>query len=396
MSLNEQQMKTVQTLKEGKNVLLIGQAGTGKSRLLQELSTLLPDKNIYITSTTGISALNIGGVTLNSFLGIQLGTGSKESIFRMIRSRAAKLLLKPNVVLCIDEVSMLSLELFEKLDYAFRKICKNETPFGGIRILLSGDFMQLEPIKQKLLYKSKLISSFERIILEKNYRQQNDEEFQILLDNLRFNKLTIRDIELIDIASKQENDGIKVFCLNKDIVSVNNEEMKAITTEARTYKAQYNGEPEYIIEIRKQFLSRGIDTLVLKKKLKVMLTRNDSSSGLVNGSIGVIKDFLNGNPIVDFSGKCIEIELVNWDVKIADKTVATARQIPLIMAYACSVHKCQGLTIEKATIDLRNAFCNHQIYVALSRVKSLDGLSLKNFNIKRISVNKETIEFLKS
>lgn len=393
MDLDEKQQSVVKYLKEGKNVLLIGQAGTGKSKILTTLASLLPNNKVYITSTTGISALNIGGVTLHSFLGIRLGTGTKETIAKMVRSRAYKYLSKKEAILCIDEVSMLSLDLFEKLDYAFQKLRNSSEPFGGLQVLLSGDFLQLEPIKQELLYKSNLIESFQKVILTRNYRQKSDPEFQTLLDNLRFDRLTTKDMELINIATKQTNDGIKVFCLNKDITRVNEKEMTCIDTKQYTYEATYSGDAKYSLELRQQFESRGIHTLVLKEGLKVMLTRNDSSTGLVNGSIGKIMSLNSGKPVVDFSGIMITVGPVTWEVNVGDTTVATALQIPLVMAYAASVHKLQGITLDKATIDLKNAFCNHQIYVALSRVRSLDGLALKNFKPERIRVNPETIEF---
>lgn len=393
MSLNQKQLEAVEKLKQGENVLLIGQAGTGKSKLLKELSTLLPTKNVYITSTTGISALNIGGITLYSFLGIQLGKGSKENIYKMIKMKASKFLFKKNVVLCIDEVSMLPLELFEKLDYAFKKLLNCEKPFGGIQILLSGDFLQLEPINQELVYKSSLIDVFKTVILDQNYRQEKDIQFQTLLDNLRFGKITESDLKMIETASNQVNNGIQIFCINKDINKVNNKELQALDTQEYHYKATYTGQPVYISQLKKQFETRGIDNLTLKKGLKVMLTRNDSLNNLVNGSVGVITDFQNGIPVVNFSGVVIPILKATWQLDISEKTVATAVQIPLIMAYACSIHKTQGLTFDEATIDLKNAFCNHQVYVALSRVKSLQGLSLKNFNISRVLVNQETVDF---
>lgn len=394
--MNSRQLLAIKHLKDGKNVILIGQAGTGKSKLLKELSSLLPDKSVFITSTTGISALNIGGVTLQSFLGIHLGTAPKEELLKKVKSHSSRYLYKKNALLCIDEDSMLPLVLFEKLNWVFKQLRQSEEPFGGIQILLSGDFLQLEPIKEQLIYKSPLIDHFEKVILTHNYRQEKDTEFQTLLDNLRYNRLTTKDIELLEDASKRTNDGIKIFCLNKDILKVNNKYLSEIKSKEYKYTARYSGDIKYSTELKKQFESRGIDIITLKLGLKVMLTRNDSSTGLVNGSIGQVIDFQDNKPVVEIDGRKVVITENTWELQIGGTTLASVLQIPLIMAYASSVHRVQGLTLESATVDLRNAFCNHQVYVALSRVKTLNGLAIKNFDYEKIKVNQETVEFYNS
>lgn len=399
--MNEQQLKVVEHLQNNKNVLLIGQAGTGKSKLLEELKYHLPEKTVYITSTTGISALNIGAVTMHSFLGIKLGAGTAEFLYKEMYKniKVRKRLLASNIVLCIDEDSMIPLVLFEKLNIAFQLLRKKSEPFGGIQMLLSGDFLQLEPINEELIYKSELITHFEKVILTHNYRQENDKQFQTLLDNLRFNKLTEEDLELLEEASKRENDGVKMFCLNRDIIKKNEYHLNSIKNKEFKFKAKYNGNVNLVNELKKQFASRGIDTIILKKDLKVMLTKNlNVEDGLVNGSLGIVTGFTSrGYPIVDFKkGNVISIDECAWELVSNNKTVATAVQIPLVLSYASSIHKCQGLTLDKVTVDLKNVFCNHQIYVALSRVRSLEGLALVNFDKDKIKVNRETIEFYNS
>jgi ATP-dependent DNA helicase PIF1 len=399
--LDSEQQRVIDLLNERKSVLLVGQAGTGKSRIIKELveSNSLQVK-AFLTSTTGVSALNIGGVTLYSFLGIQLGEGSAEELYIKVKKnyKVSSKLKRDTTLLIIDEISMLPLVLFEKIDYIFKKIKGNNQPFGGVQMLLSGDFLQLEPINAQPIYKSHLINSFTFVKLTKNYRQENNEEFQTILTNLRTNSLTDHDKEVLKSKTKTVcNDfgPVRIFTTNAAVNNYNAKFLNENKNKGRTFKAQYTGESVYKKDLQKQFQTKNIDTLVLKENLKVMLTKNlDLEFGLVNGTLGVIKEFIGGLPIVKFNnGIEMCINETTWESVLDGKKVAVAKQLPLIIAYSFTVYKVQGLTLESAVIDLKNCFAPHIAYVALSRVKNLDNLTLLNFNPDSIKVNKETLDF---
>lgn len=401
--MNDKQKEIINLLKNGENVMMLGQAGTGKSQLIIELNNgILNNKVIYTTSTTGISALNINAITLHSFLGIGIGSGTKESLLKKIKVRPdiRKRLSINNILLIIDEISMLSSDLLDKLDFILKNIRNNNKPFGGIQLLLSGDLLQLEAINQELIYKSNNIIFFKIVTLSINYRQKNDKIFQTILDNLRENKLTKNNLEIlqsINNTSHSDDNNIKIFCTNIEINRENNKHLYSIKEKEYVFNASFTGKEAYKKEFCKQFTSKSINSLYLKKNIRVMLTKNlDVSCGLVNGSLGTITYFtpFTNLPVVKFdNGVEIQISPQQWELEINGECLSVATQIPLIIAYAISVHKCQGITLDNATIDLSNAFCNHQVYVALSRVRTLKGLKLINFNIKKIKTNKETLEF---
>lgn len=401
--LDDDQLKVLDLINKNKSILLVGMAGTGKSRIISELHEHT-NKNVYITSTTGVSALNISGITLHSFLGIGLGDGTKEELFlKVVKNYPLKKILNnPKTLIVIDEVSMLGVSLFEKIDYIFKKIRYNNKPFGGIQLLLSGDFLQLEPINDDTIYSHPLIKDhFEIVQLTKNYRQKGDNVYQNLLTNLRYNELTPEDITLLkskttDICDNEE--PVRIFTTNAAVNAYNAKYTNTNKEKEYTYKAVYKGSNQYYVsDVQKQFKTKNIDVLVLKKNLKVMLTKNlDVKAGLVNGSLGTIIEFVGNLPKVQFNNGIKEvIGTSTWEMLLDNKVVATAKQIPLVIAYALTVHKCQGLTLNSAVIDLRNSFAPHMIYVALSRVKNIDNLTLLNFNENTININEQTKEFYK-
>lgn len=401
MSLDKDQQNVINLLNERKSVLLIGQAGTGKSRIIKEIVNESNDTfKVFLTSTTGVSALHIGGVTLYSFLGIGLGEASAEELYIKVKKnkKIREIIQAKTTLLVIDEISMLPLVLFEKIDYIFKKIKGNNEPFGGVQMLLSGDFLQLEPINAEPVYKSELIKSFTFVKLTKNYRQEGNGDFQSILTNLRTNCLTEEQKEILKsktVTSCNDYIPVRIFTTNAAVNNYNSRFLNSNKNKCKVYQAKYTGLTVYKNDLQKQFKAKNIDTLMLKKDLKVMLTKNlDIEFGLVNGSLGVIKDFVGGLPIVKFNNgieMCIE-EAV-WESVLDGEKVATAIQLPLIVAYSFTVYKVQGLTLESAVIDLRNCFAPHIAYVALSRVKNLDKLTLLNFNPDTIKVNEETLEF---
>lgn len=404
MNLDEQQLNVIKAINDNKNILLLGQAGTGKSKIITELKNYIKNKPVYITSTTGISALNIGGVTLHSFLGIGLGEGAKEELYIKVYKnfKIRKRLQQKSILLIIDEVSMLSIILFEKINYIFQEIRNNKKPFGGVQILLSGDFLQLEPINDQPVYKSELLKSyFDIIFLTKNYRQNSDAKFQTILTNLRCNKLTEDDLFILNNLVSNNNinnddNSIRLFTTNALVNQYNNKYIILNSNKEYIFTAEFKGDDKYYLsDIQKQFKTKNIDKLILKEKIKVMLTKNlDISLGLVNGTLGIIEEFVTGLPKVKFNnGISMIINKSSWEIIFNGKTIASAIQLPLVIAYASTIHKCQGTTLNSAIIDLQNVFAPHMIYVALSRVKSLEGLTLLNFNPKKIQINNDTVEF---
>lgn len=397
--LDEQQMTVVKKLSERKNVILAAKAGSGKSFLIKKIKNFFKDKNVIITSTTGVSALAINGMTIHSFSGIGLGKKSKEELLNDIKKYAnVKKRIISTDILVVDEVSMLSEELFVKLNFIFKKIRKNENEtFGGMTLLFSGDFFQLEPVNGKnILQDKKITKDFIFMSLDTNYRQSEDLVFQNLLCNLRTGNLTPEDIALIksrENLTVPEN-CIKMFCLNKDVAASNKKYSDSISGNEVVYSATFAGAKQS--QLKSQFSNRGIEFLEFKPGMKVMLTRNMArDTGLVNGSCGKILKCFDDYVIVKFDKNQREeiIFKCNWELYENELLVASACQIPLIIANSVSIHKVQGLTLDCAYIDLSKSFCFHQIYVALSRVKTLSGIYIKGFDEKKVLVNEETKQF---
>ena len=433
-NLSESQKHAFNLFKENKNVIILGSAGCGKSYLIkimeEYIKTNKKENEIYICSTTGISAYNIGGMTIHSFMGI--GTGELE-IDVLIRKVNRKKMYRDRIILTdilvIDEVSMLSAELFEKLNKICQVVRKSNQFFGGIQIILTGDLNQILPVfnKSKELLKGKdqdtrliiesqeFIKEFNKenkniINLTENFRQKNDPTFVNLLLRIRQGKHTEEDIKILKsrLIIKPIGSPVHIVISNKKAQVINESSLSNIKEPINKYSSIYKSSGKdkdinelLVKELKYQFVQKGIDTLELKKGTRVMLTKNlDVSIGLVNGSLGTIDSFKieldKLYPIVIFDN---EIKLLILPVPIElelDGCKATATQIPLMLAYALTSHRVQGLTLDSAVLDLADAFCDGQVFVALSRVRSLDGLYLKSFNPAKIKVNQKMTKFLES
>lgn len=403
--MNTQQEKVINLLKAGANVLMLGSAGTGKSFIIEKIKQLLPEKKIFLTSTTGISALNIGGSTVHSFFGIGLGDKPMEKLLTKIRRNPdiVKRLKLENLLVVIDEVSMFPDELLTKLDSILRRLRRKfDKPFGGVQLLFSGDFMQLETINAKNILDTELIKDFSKVILTQNYRQQGDLEFQYLLGRLRVNDITEQDDLTLKKTTENvlDDNAVRLFCINSKVSNYNNEKFNSIPGEIHKFTAKITGKCDKSLqELKKQFSSKNVETLELKKGTRVMLTWNiDTNAGLVNGSTGTVKDFIRNGVLVSFDkvGDFL-VEKQCWTITDdSELPLAKAEQIPLMISYALSIHKCQGITLDTALIDLNGVFCNHQVYVALSRVRNLTGVKLVNFSKNKIKVNEDILRFYKS
>lgn len=418
LSLSETQRLAVDRIAEGKNVFITGPAGTGKSFLLNYLKDEYKTKSLHITASTGIAAINVGGQTLHSWAGLGLGNLPLNETIRNILSVKGTFLrkkLRSAKMLAIDEISMISAEVFDMLNNLLKAVRQNEKPFGGIQLILFGDFLQLPPVNREngeifFCFESEAWqeAQIETIILKDIFRQ-SEKDLVNLLNNLRFGELTKYDLELLRGRFKKE-DPDKTFeatilgTHNIQVEKINLSKLDCINGYEKTYKAKFEGKPEKI-----EFLRRNCivpEELTLKIGAQVMMLKNTFvKEGVINGSIGIIRSFDNkkGYPVVEFTnGALLTIAPNEWAVSKFNENTAQVEveammiQIPLVLAWAITVHKSQGMTLEKIRCNLGSAFAEGQVYVAISRVKSLEGLFIESFNINNVKINKKVIEFYKS
>lgn len=414
LTLSKKQQEAYDLIIKGKNVFLTGAGGSGKTLLIKYLYKKLKDyREIALTSTTGTSAILIGGTTLHSYLGIGLGKLDAKSLLLQIRRKSWILKRwKTLDILVIDEISMLSPVLFDKLEYIARNIRKNERPFGGIQLILSGDFYQLPVVGESNTFcfnaESWKYCIQHTIYFTENFRQ-DDFIFQQCLNEIRVGKVSQNTLNILKSREnkKLENtDGIlptKIFSLNVDVDEENENELnKLVENNPDLEFFEY----EMQIEVLNEKLAKDIEekikkvcmapfTLQLCVGAQVMLLYNlELENKLCNGSRGIVIRFENDLPVVKFvNGVTRTIDTQNWEIYENDEIVVSWKQIPLKVAYACSSHKVQGMSIDYAEVDLANIFEYGQAYVALSRVRTLEGLSIKNFNKNCIKANPKVTEY---
>ncbi len=416
--LSDQQKSVIHSFENNKNILVTGGAGTGKSYLLNFLKRNYPISRLEITASTGIAALNVGGSTIYSWAGIGLANLPIEKIIENIFSAKATRVrrrIRQAKALAIDEISMISVEVFEILNRVFQAVRENSLPMGGIQIVAFGDFLQLPPINRdtqnyNFCFNSNAWKSlnFEAFVLEQSFRQ-SDEEFIRVLNNLRFGEITREDRKVLEsrIKAEDKNQALRPTILtthNYKVEKINSDELKKIPENEVSHQATYSGIPERIEYLRKNCLSP--DILRLKVGAQVMMIKNTyQKEGIINGSLGIVKNFSPRKffPIVEFAnGKILTIGPEEWLLeKVNDTTKETVveasmSQIPLILAWAITIHKSQGLTLDKISCDLSESFSPGQIYVALSRARSLNGVFIESINFDRLTSNDEAVKFYRN
>lgn len=415
------QQKAYDTMVEGKNLFLTGQGGTGKSLVIRKFrEEWRGRKNIAVTSTTGVSALLIRGITLHSYLGIGLGTSSVMSLYDKISKTKTLQNWRMTDVLIIDEVSMLHPDLFDKIEHLGRLLRQNNKPFGGIQLVLSGDWLQLPVVgSDKMCFEASCWNrcGFVTVVLTENVRQ-GDERFQRCLSEMRMGKLTGDNLDLIkslmDVKLEEKN-GVKptiILTTNADVDVINKREIDKLAGEEGDINARkfYSYDMEIEVASRGRRNIKGMmerisekykkncnapTELMLCKDAQVMLLYNCSvEEGLVNGSRGVVTDFIEGIPVVRFlNGVEMTVGWKTWDYEEDDDLIISISQIPLRLGYAVTVHKCQGATLDYAVVNLRHVFEYAQVYTALSRVKSVEGLSITGLDLKGIRAHPKALRF---
>ncbi|MBL4669104.1 MAG: AAA family ATPase [Flavobacteriales bacterium] len=398
-----QQEKALAILKSGKNAFLTGSAGTGKTYVLNQYIAYLKDRKVTVavTASTGIAATHMNGMTIHSWAGI----GVKEFITQgnLVSMKSKKYLTKnfdKVKVLIIDEISMLHKNQLNAIDVVLRYFKDSQLAFGGVQIVLCGDFFQLPPIghqgetsKEKFAFMSEawVKSNLAICYLTEQYRQ-SDNDLNLILSEIRTGKISKNSYKTLQKASDNKLEGedepTKLFTHNYDVDRINAQHLSKLSGSAQTFKAKTTGNKK-LIETLKNSVLAG-ENLAFKTGAKVMFVKNDKEKRYVNGSLGVILGFNDNNiPSVKLlDGRTIYAEQESWSIiDDSGKTLASYKQIPLRLAWAITVHKCQGMTLDSAEIDLSKTFEMGQGYVALSRLKKLENLQLKGLNEMALRVD---------
>ncbi|XP_053550048.1 ATP-dependent DNA helicase PIF1 [Bombina bombina] len=406
MRLSTEQTLVLNTVLSGKNVFFTGSAGTGKSFLLKRIVGALPPKSTYATASTGVAACHIGGTTLHAFAGIGSGKAPLEQCIELAKRPGVRQHWISCRHLIIDEISMVEGEFFDKLEAVARAVRGRDEPFGGIQLIVCGDFLQLPPVTQassqtKFCFQARSWRKCLHLNMElTEVRRQTDKAFIALLQAVRLGRCTEEVTRQLILTSKHtiERDGILAtrLCTHKDDVEFTNERrLQQLPGECHTYDS-LDSDPMLVKTVNAQCpVSQQIQ---LKEGAQVMLAKNlDVSRGLVNGARGVVVGFEAGSkalPRVRFlCGVTEVVKPERWVIKGNGGIFMTRQQLPLKLAWAISIHKSQGMSLDCVEISLVRVFECGQAYVALSRARSLEGLRVMDFDPKVVKANPYVLQF---
>ena len=405
------QAEALAILKTGANVFLTGEPGSGKTHTINQYVAYLRSCGIEpaITASTGIAATHIGGYTIHSWSGIGVRHDLTEYDLDCIgQNRNVVRRVSNTRVLIIDEVSMLSARTFSMVDAVCREIRRYQQPFGGLQTILVGDFFQLPPINKRdndeqgsfiqdggtqFAFSSPDWNTLNPLVcyLSEQHRQE-DAIFLEFLSAVRHANIAESHRQLLRTRySLKPKDGItQLYSHNADVDQINSAELAKLPGEAKTFRMENRGPEKLVLALKRGCLSPEI--LSLKVGARVMFTKNDvTKHRYVNGTLGIVIGFEEtGYPIVKTNaGKTIFAESDEWHIEDGGRVLARIMQIPLRLAWAMTVHKSQGMSLDAAHMDLSNTFEYGQGYVALSRVRTLAGLSLAGLNTRALEVHPE-------
>jgi ATP-dependent DNA helicase PIF1 len=457
--LTPDQKAALKLMMAGHNMFITGIPGSGKSYLVSHFVSVCKGRRIALTATTGIAATSImthacdaaprdrdvldllrraagapprsvasagssgsaiTGTTIHHFSGAGLfNMDYPRLVARVKRNKNSKKRWLNTDVLIIDEVSMLTPFVLDALDYIGRAIRGNDEPFGGIQLILVGDFNQTEPVykngrpEKVYAFEANAWSHVTHMFqLTTNMRQSKDAEFRAILSRVRTNSMTADDRARIEarigVEPPPNSDCIMIYTHNMDVDSINNAELSRLcgATEYQVYPSQTIVTEQGKKLITQEFIEKNVlapTNLKLCVGCKVMLLANlDVSEGLANGAVGYVDSFseCGKHPRVRFGGavdsgkeRIIDIMPYTWKFEDDGVMLGAFTQYPLKLAYAATVHKTQGMTFARAMMDLSRVFAHGMLYTALSRVKSLEGLYLRGINWKMAAVDKAIIDF---
>lgn len=395
------QDKAIEILKSGANVFLTGEPGAGKTYTISKFVEWLDaQKTDYaITASTGIAASHLDGSTIHSWSGLGIRRGLKEEQLQGIKRNSWLVeKIKPIKVLVIDEISMLDAVALTDINNILQTIHNNKKAFGGIQIVLVGDFFQLPPVTK---YGEERLFAFEaqawtqadfRICYLTEQHRQADITFLEILSNMRSGTITDEQKELLKSCVMNSKPDTKLYTHNADVDAINKAELEKLPGKEKVYIMEQGGQDTLIETLKRGCLSP--EKLVLKENAVVMFTRNNFNAGYVNGSIGKVVRFNTNGPVVKLlSGETVYPEIAKWSIRNRrEGEKAYIKQIPLRLAWAITVHKSQGMSLDSALVDLSSTFEFGQGYVAISRVKSLSGLHLVGINETAFLTHPKVVE----
>ncbi|KAG2222751.1 hypothetical protein INT45_013115 [Circinella minor] len=435
----EQQKVFDIVVNERRSIFFTGSAGTGKSVLLRAIIDSLREKypdGVAITAPTGIAACNINGSTIHSFAGIGLGQDPPMKLVQKVQSnKKASERWRRTRVLIIDEISMVDAELFDKIELIARTMKASQKPFGDIQLIVTGDFFQLPPVSRygmaRFAFESKCWSKvINKTIMLKQVFRQKDSEFVDILNEMRLGRLSEAAIQKFRSLSRTPQtynmiEPTELYALRDQVDKSNTARLNGLPGDIRTFKAHDTGDKAKV---------EGCiapEAVHLKKDAQVMLLKNMDQT-LVNGSLGIVVGFVGDEkyntltdirrcmppskfsgaqsseiepdlesmksqqwPIVQFTdGREVLMESEQWSIELpGGEVVASRTQIPLMLAWAMSIHKSQGQTLESVRVDLGKVFEKGQAYVALSRATSLEGLQILNFDESKVMAHERVATF---
>ncbi|MCA9363939.1 AAA family ATPase [Candidatus Kaiserbacteria bacterium] len=398
------QTDALSILKTGANVFLTGEPGAGKTYVLNQYIDWLEacDVPVAVTASTGIAATHIGGMTIHAWSGIGArDTLSPYDLDTILTKEKVVKRVKNAKVLVIDEISMLDGRVLDMVDTVCRAIRGREEAFGGLQTILVGDFFQLPPVAgrgevARFAFESRAWDSarFLTCYLTEQHRQE-DELLLGLLAAIRKNDV---DEEHYTLLSEQQSidyehiEPTRLFTHNKNVDEENAARLSDLAGGTAVFKMDGKGNRTLVDGLIKSCLSPQV--LTLKQEALVMCTKNNFEAGYVNGTLGRVLSFdpYDGYPVIETSdGREIKVMPASWTVGEDGKVLAEITQVPLRLAWAITVHKSQGMSLDAAEIDLRNAFTYGQGYVALSRVRSLAGMKVLGLNSNALTVDPKIV-----
>jgi ATP-dependent DNA helicase PIF1 len=393
------QDEALDILKLGHNVYLTGAAGSGKTYVLNRYIKYLRENNIVVgvTASTGIAATHMNGMTIHSWAG--LGHSDSIDIERILAKSSLKKRMAETRVLIIDEVSMLDGHVLDAVDTITRAFKDKTKPFGGLQVVLSGDLFQLPPVTRNaepfFIFNSDAWKSMGLKIcyLEEQHRQ-DDSNLLSILNAIRSNSVDETHFEELSERIKPappDQDIIKLYTHNAHVDDINKAELNKLKAQAKTYLMTSRGRASAAESLASRCLAP--ERLVLKIGSEVMFVANNPAKQFYNGTLGKVAKFSSdGRPVIQTRHGLITVDEHTWKTEDGDKVLAEVTQLPLRLAWAITIHKSQGMSLDAAEVDLSKSFEPGMGYVALSRVRSIDGLYIKGINNMAMVVNPQIIE----